>query len=99
MRDEHRFWLRVRKTESCWYWQVRRQDAIWYGNFLYQGKRMKAHRLSMILSKGPIPESMWVLHTCDNPACVNPAHLYLGTHRDNMNDMKIRGRAKHHRTM
>lgn len=63
-----------------------------YGQANYKGKKLKAHRLSWILHYGEIPENMVVCHKCDNPKCVNPEHLFLGTQRDNLKDMKTKGR-------
>lgn len=64
-----------------------------YGRVSYKGQLWSAHRLAWYLLYGPIPKGKFVLHKCDNPACVNTLHLYLGDHQDNMNDMKERGRA------
>ena len=77
------FWSRVRKTESCWLWQGTIQHGGGYGVFYAKGY---AHRFSYEIHKGKIPDSLHVLHRCDNPPCVNPAHLFVGTHQDNRND-------------
>jgi hypothetical protein len=64
------------------------------GFFSVNGKPKMAHRVSYTLAKGEIPEGQCVRHTCDVPLCVNPEHLLLGTHQDNMTDMKDRNRRK-----
>jgi hypothetical protein len=64
---------------------------IWTGGI--QGRKVRAHRLAYELAHGPIPDGLHVLHKCDRPSCTNPAHLRLGTHSENMDDMKAKGRA------
>lgn len=89
---EDRFWGKVQKTESCWLWTGCKHRKG-YGKLHYQGVLTYVHRFSYELHYGSIPEGLDVLHECDNPPCVNPAHLKAGTHQDNMTDLSKRGRA------
>jgi len=88
-----RFWPKVKKTKTCWLWTAATDDCG-YGFFRKESRGMmcRAHRVAWELEHGPIPDTMQVLHTCDNPACVNPDHLWLGTHADNMHDKVRKGR-------
>jgi len=86
-----RFWEKVNKTQTCWLWTACK-DSWGYGEFRYKGKNIKASRFSYQLHYGKIPKNKFVLHTCDNPSCVNPGHLWLGTQSDNMKDMAIKKR-------
>lgn len=89
-----RFWKKIKKEESCWIWTAAKLPRG-YG-FIGKGGRgngyIYAHRLSYILHKGDIPKGMFILHSCDNPSCVNPDHLFLGTQMDNMKDMRTKDR-------
>lgn len=76
---------------GCWLW-IGSCNTSGYGIFTGLGERT-AHRYSWVHHNGPIPEGMHVLHECDRPECVNPKHLRLGTHQDNMRDLRERGRA------
>lgn len=67
-------------------------NAKGYGMMVYKGRIHAAHRVSWQEHKGEIPAGLLVLHRCDNPKCVNPEHLFLGTNQDNMDDMKQKGR-------
>lgn len=89
---EQRFWARVLKTEACWLWQ--RVSRGGYGQMNIDRKLIGAHRYSWELHYGPIPEGLWVLHKCDNRACVRPDHLFVGTPKDNVDDMWAKGRVK-----
>lgn len=83
-----RFWKRVNKTQGCWIW-TGGKDSAGYGQISVRRKKERTHRLAWLLTLGRIPKGMFVCHKCDNPSCVNPAHLFLGSNRDNMED-KIR---------
>lgn len=86
-----RFWTKVNKTETCWLW-LGRTDRDGYGDFHMDGRAYRAHRMSWTLVNGPIASGLLACHKCDNPTCVNPDHLFLGTHDANMADMKSKGR-------
>lgn len=96
---EERFWSKVDKgsDDECWNWNA----AITPKGYPVIGadktnKTIKAHRVSWELINGEIPEGMMVLHKCDNSKCVNPKHLYLGTHQDNMDDKAERDRSRNY---
>lgn len=89
-----RFWPKVQKAADCWLWTGCR-DRAGYGQLSGSGRgnpRIKAHRASWILHNGPIPAGLLVLHFCDNPQCVRPDHLWLGTAGDNSRDAAEKGR-------
>ena len=94
---EKRFWAKVYKTDTCWLW-IGGTSPFGHGRIFvrYVNGRQRiftaAHRVSWILHHGPIPEHLLVLHRCDMPSCVNPEHLFLGTHQDNTTDMFAKGR-------
>lgn len=76
---------------GCVVWQGSR-DGCGYGRILIKRTNSLVHRISWSLAHGEIPDGLHVLHRCDNPPCLNVAHLFLGTHKDNMNDMVAKGR-------
>lgn len=90
MLNEKNFWKKVIKTESCWLWSASTKGG--YGCFGVDGKTLSSHRISWEIVNGKIPDGMDCLHKCDVPSCVNPSHLFIGTHKDNMDDMSIKGR-------
>jgi hypothetical protein len=86
---EKRFWAKVQKTDGCWNWvgggskgrgQIGLNDRVYL-----------AYRISWELAYGTAPGKLWILHKCDNPACVRPDHLFLGTNRDNIDDSMSKG--------
>jgi DNA-binding CsgD family transcriptional regulator len=99
---EVRLWGRVTVTESgCWEFDKTRSTASPYGSIQYSRQCFMAHRLAWMLTHGvtlapcaagPTATDTLVLHRCDNPPCINPAHLFLGTHLDNRRDCKAKGR-------
>lgn len=87
-----RFFKFVKKGNGCWIWMGHKDNAQ-YGRFTIRNvSALLAHVVSYLLHNGPIKNGLHVLHTCDNPSCVNPKHLWLGTHQDNMNDRDKKGR-------
>ena len=95
-----RFWTKVNKTEECWEW-IATKNRYGYGIITIgkvgmgkSGKAFMAHRISYELTYGEFDKSLFVCHHCDNPSCVRPDHLFLGTQTDNMRDCANKGRTK-----
>lgn len=85
------FWDRVDTSGECWEWQgARTRDG--YGVVSVFGNAERSHRVAYILEYGRIPNGRIICHSCDNPSCVRPAHLFVGTDKDNSDDKKLKGR-------
>lgn len=87
-----RFWVKAEKSAGCWNWMALRNPSG-YGVVNFKNKTRLAHRVAWELTHGEIPVGMYACHTCDNPSCINPDHLFLGTQADNMRDMMEKGRS------
>jgi len=90
---EERFRLYVRETPQCWEWTGYKNEKG-YGIINLRGERVMAHRMAYELAGGTIPKGLFVLHHCDNPGCVRPKHLFVGTLADNNADMDRKGRGR-----
>lgn len=98
---EERLWAKVNflgptpshipEIGNCWEW-VGHRNNYEYGQIRINRRDMRTHRLSREIANGPIPEGLFVLHKCDNPPCVRPDHLRIGTNADNVRDMMAKGR-------
>jgi hypothetical protein len=99
---EDRFWSKVdvREPDECWPWTASRLQSgygmFWAGGRTTAGhpRSTPAHRIAWELTHGPIPEGKLVCHTCDQPECCNPVHLFIGTYTDNVADMDAKGRRR-----
>lgn len=91
-----KFFSRVRVEGDCWVWTGANDGGLGYGKiYLSGGGQLKAHRVAWEMFNGDIKDGLFVLHHCDNPPCVNPAHLFLGTQYENIQDRHRKGRTSH----
>lgn len=90
------FWRYVDKTGECWVWMnsVSARPGIGYGKVAFGGRFYGAHKLAALLGGMEVPEGMYVCHTCDNPLCVRPEHLWIGSPKQNTQDAVLKGRMR-----
>jgi hypothetical protein len=91
-----RFWAKVDCGDGCWNWigATLGHPNLPYGRMWIQNKQYRAHRISWIFHYGQIPAGLLVCHRCDNPRCVRPSHLFVGTQGDNLRDMEMKNRGR-----
>ena len=93
-----RVWAKVAKSDGCWTWTGARNHLgygqVWRGDGPGTPRVLMAHRAVWALENGPIPDGMYLCHTCDNPQCVRPSHMFIGTQTDNMQDCRSKGRMR-----
>lgn len=102
--DAEYFWPRVDRSggpNACWLWTGAKtghpHGCGGYGVINFKRKAYGAHKVAWTITNGPVAKGLYVLHKCDVRHCCNPAHLFLGTHKDNMDDMTAKGRRAHHK--
>ena len=88
-----RFQSKIRKSDECWLWTAA-QDKDGYGRFRLGDNVVFAHRVAYEAQNGSVSDDICVLHNCDNPPCVNPEHLFVGTKADNNHDKRVKGRGR-----
>jgi hypothetical protein len=81
---------KINITDSCWIWSGAKNRG--YGTAYFEGRQQGVHRIMYQMAYGEIPEAMFICHSCDNPECVNPDHLFAGTQKQNMEDRSNKGR-------
>jgi hypothetical protein len=85
------FWDKIVVGDGCWGWSGS-TNGKGYGEIRFRQRKMYAHRVCWLLHRGAIPSGLYVCHSCDNPGCTRPSHLFLGTAGENSQDMQIKGR-------